>query len=127
MAVFHPAMTRIDPLPVISHIANGLGVTPATPLTFAARVSALFGGVLSGLAAAYVVLFTMSGFMVTAGPRAYLTMAIIVGGLASNAVLFKRAKTLRPLSTFGLMMVSLSLSTVVVGIFAYMALDLGQP
>lgn len=97
------------------------------PLTVAARVSATLGGILWGLAAAYVLIFALSGFMLTAGPRAYVTVLIIIGGLATNVLLFKRAETFRPLSTLGLMVVSLSLSTVVVGFLAYMALDLGQP
>lgn len=117
---------RDRPIADIGCITNDLRVTRAKPLTVAAQVSATLGGILWGFAAAYVLIFALSGFMVTARPKVYVTMVIIIGGLATNVLQFKRAETFRPLSTLWLMVVSLSLSAAIVSIFAYMALDLGQ-
>lgn len=90
-------------------------------LNVAAKVSALFGALLWGLAVLYLAMFALGGAMLTAGTGAYVTVAVIIGGLAANSFLYRRAPTLPLNALMALLAVSLSLSAFAVGWLADVA------
>jgi hypothetical protein len=91
-------------------------------MTAVARTSSVVGGVLWSLVAFYVTLVILSGFGRWDAPNAYVTAIFVLGALAINGLLFRRAKTDRTPSTLALLVVSLSLSVTVIGTFFYVAL-----
>jgi hypothetical protein len=97
-------------------------VTRAASFALAARAAALLGGAVWTIAAVYCSAVVLSGFVSWTAPNVYVTAFVVVCGVVVNALLFRRAESFRQPSTMGLMLMSLTLSAIVVGIFAYMAL-----
>ena len=92
----------------------------------ALRICALVGLFFWGLAALYVLIVVMAGFANLGAPNFYFTALVIIGAFFVNFVLFRRAQLQATRLVSGLALLSVLLSVLVVGIFTYVALDLGS-
>jgi hypothetical protein len=86
-----------------------------------ARIVAVAGLALWGLAAIYALPVVLSGFVNWATPNVYVSALVLVLGLALNALLLSKAATLPVTTAVGLMVASIALSAIVVGGVAFMA------
>ena len=70
----------------------------------------------------YCLIFILTGFVRWDAPNVYVVAFVVVCGLTVNVLLLRRAKNLSRFPMIALMLVSLLLTTIIAGIFAFMAI-----
>lgn len=115
------ANVSFPPIADISRICDARLMTLSAPFALAARASSLLGCILWALVLVYCLIVVASGFVDWAAPNAYVATSLIISGLVVNLLLLRRAETVVSFFTVALMVVSLILSTLIVGIFCFMA------
>ena len=90
------------------------------------RTIAFAGCAIWGLAAVFLALIVSASGADWRAPNLYASLAVLAFGLALNSLLLTRARGSNPRLENAATIVSLALSSVMLGLWAYVAFDLGS-